>query len=253
MNETKETTQVIEDDAVEIDLVELFYYLRHKLIWLILAFILGGVIMGAISYYLITPKYEATAKVYMVSASTDSLINLSDLNLGTSLSEDYEEMLRIRPIYEKITDELDLDYDYEDFLKLIDISTVGNTRVLQITVETKNPEESKNIANLLADNAQNYLPDLMETSEPNVAEYAILPEEPSSPNIIKNTVIGAFVALVLLGGIFTVRFVADDTFKSAEDVEHIFGIMPLTVIPESDSKELSGRKRKKKKHKKRKS
>lgn len=250
MNERKETTQVIEDDAVEIDLVELFYYLRHKLIWLILVFLLGGMITGLISYYLVTPKYEATAKVYMVSASTDSLINLSDLNLGTSLSEDYEEMLRIRPVYEKITEELKLDYEYEDFLKLIDISTVGNTRVLQITVETEDPEESKNIANLLADHAENYLPDLMETSEPNVAEYAILPEKPSSPDILKNTIIGAFVALLLLGGSFTVRFVMDDTFKSAEDVDHVFGIMPLTVIPESDSKDLKGRKRKKKKNKK---
>ena len=247
MSETKETTQIIDDDAVEIDLVELFYYLRHKLAWLILAVILGGIIAGAISYYLITPKYEATAKVYMVSASSDSLINLSDLNLGTSLSEDYEEMLRIRPIYETITEELELDYTYEEFLKLIDISTVGNTRVLQITVETKDPEESKNIANLLADNAESYLPDLMETAEPNVAEYAILPEEPSSPNIPMNTLIGAVIGLVLLGGSFTVKFVMDDTLKTAEDVEHAFGIMPLTVIPESDSKELKSKKHKKKK------
>lgn len=245
MSETKETTQIINDDAVEIDLVELFYYLRHKLVWLILAVILGGMTAGFISYYLVTPKYEATAKVYMVSASSDSLINLSDLNLGTSLSADYEEMLRIRPVYEKILEELELDYTYEDFMKLIDISTVGNTRVLQIAVETKDPEESKNIANLLAENAENYLPDLMETSEPNVAEYAILPEEPSSPNIMMNTVIGAIAALVLLCGSFTVKFVMDDTFKSADDIERIFGVMPLTVIPESDSRELKSKKHRK--------
>lgn len=245
MSETKETTQIINDDAVEIDLVELFYYLRHKLVWLILAVILGSMTAGVISYYLVTPKYEATAKVYMVSASSDSLINLSDLNLGTSLSADYEEMLRIRPVYEKILEELELDYTYEDFMKLIDISTVGNTRVLQIAVETKDPEESKNIANLLAENTENYLPDLMETSEPNVAEYAILPEEPSSPNIMMNTVIGAIAALVLLCGSFTVKFVMDDTFKSADDIERIFGVMPLTVIPESDSRELKSRKHRK--------
>lgn len=245
MSETKETTQIINDDAVEIDLVELFYYLRHKLVWLILAVILGGMTAGVISCYLVTPKYEATAKVYMVSASSDSLINLSDLNLGTSLSADYEEMLRIRPVYEKILEELELDYTYEDFMKLIDISTVGNTRVLQIAVETKDPEESKNIANLLAENAENYLPDLMETSEPNVAEYAILPEEPSSPNIMMNTVIGVIAALVLLCGSFTVKFVMDDTFKSADDIERIFGVMPLTVIPESDSRELKSRKHRK--------
>lgn len=245
MSETKETTQIINDDAVEIDLVELFYYLRHKLVWLILAVILGGMTAGVISCYLVTPKYEATAKVYMVSASSDSLINLSDLNLGTSLSADYEEMLRIRPVYGKILEELELDYTYEDFMKLIDISTVGNTRVLQIAVETKDPEESKNIANLLAENAENYLPDLMETSEPNVAEYAILPEEPSSPNIMMNTVIGVIAALVLLCGSFTVKFVMDDTFKSADDIERIFGVMPLTVIPESDSRELKSRKHRK--------
>lgn len=245
MSETKETTQIINDDAVEIDLVELFYYLRHKLVWLILAVILGGMTAGVISCYLVTPKYEATAKVYMVSASSDFLINLSDLNLGTSLSADYEEMLRIRPVYEKILEELELDYTYEDFMKLIDISTVGNTRVLQIVVEIKDPEESKNIANLLAENAENYLPDLMETSEPNVAEYAILPEEPSSPNIMMNTVIGAIAALVLLCGSFTVKFVMDDTFKSADDIERIFGVMPLTVIPESDSRELKSRKHRK--------
>lgn len=252
MSQTNEKNQSVQmDDEAEIDLLELFYYLRKRLVWLVLAFIIGGIIVGTVSYYLITPKYEATAKVYMVSASSDSLINLSDLNLGTSLSEDYEEMLRIRPIYEKIIEELDLDYTYEDFLKLIEISTVGNTRVLQITVETEDPEESKNIANLLADNAENYLPDLMETSEPNVAEYAILPEKPSSPDIVMNTMIGAIAALVLLGGIFIVRFVMDDTFKSAEDVERIFGVMPLTVIPESDSKELKSKKHRKKRKKRR--
>ena len=252
MSQTNEKNQPVQmDDEAEIDLLELFYYLRKRLIWLVLAFIIGGIIVGTVSYYLITPKYEATAKAYMVSASSDSLINLSDLNLGTSLSEDYEEMRRIRPIYEKIIEELDLDYTYEDFLKLIEISTVGNTRVLQITVETEDPEESKNIANLLADNAENYLPDLMETSEPNVAEYAILPEKPSSPDIVMNTMIGAIAALVLLGGIFTVRFVMDDTFKSAEDVERIFGVMPLTVIPESGSKELKSKKHRKKRKKRR--
>lgn len=248
MSKEIEMTQIADDDTVEIDLVELFYFLRHKIVWLILAVILGGIIAGGISYYLITPKYEATAKVYMVSASSDSLINLSDLNLGTSLSADYEEMLRIRPIYEKIAEELQLDYTYEDFLDLISISTVGNTRVLQITAETTDPEESKDIANLLADNAESYLPDLMETAEPNVAEYAILPDEPSSPNIILNTAVGAIVALVLLAGCFTVKFVMDDTFKSAEDIERVFGSMPLTVIPESDSKELKSKKHKKKRN-----
>ena len=33
-------------------------------------------------------------------------------------------------------------------------------------------------------------------------------------------------------GLFTIEFLRDDTFKTAEDIEKAFGVMPLTVIPE---------------------
>ena len=47
-------------------------------------------------------------------------------------------------------------------------------------------------------------------------------------------IIGALLALILVGGVLVVRFIVDDTFKSAEDVEKVFGVMPLTVIPEGN-------------------
>ena len=45
--------------------------------------------------------------------------------------------------------------------------------------------------------------------------------------------------MLLVLAVLTFGYVTDDTFKSAEDVESAFGIMPLTVIPESDIGELS--------------
>jgi hypothetical protein len=44
--------------------------------------------------------------------------------------------------------------------------------------------------------------------------------------------IGALLGLLLMLAIFTIRFLMDVTFKTAEDVEKEFGVMPLTVIPE---------------------
>ena len=93
------------EEETEIDLLELFYYLKAKLVWLISFFVIGAVIAGLITYFLITPKYTATSKLYMVSASSDSIVNLSDLNLGTSLTDDYVELLKIRPIFEEIIKE----------------------------------------------------------------------------------------------------------------------------------------------------
>ena len=106
-----------EEQEIEIDLLEIFYYLRAKLGWLILSFVLGGLAAGCITYFLITPKYTATSKIYMVSASSESVLNLSDLNLGTSLSQDYEELIKLRPVFNEVIGNLELDYEYEELNK----------------------------------------------------------------------------------------------------------------------------------------
>lgn len=256
MGQKTENMQVQTNDEMEIDLLELFFYLKAKIVWLIIAFVVGALIAGNITYFLITPKYTATSKVYMVSASSDSIVNLQDLNIGTSLSDDYVELLKIRPIYEEIIEDLELEYDYEELLKMVSIGAVNKTRLLAITVESTSPQEARDIANAIADKAVTYVPDVMETATPNIAETAIIPLRKSSPSLAKNTLIGAMLALVLIGGILVVSYLMDDTFKSAEDVEKAFGVMPLTIIPEGnlegidDKAEEQIRKEKKKKRKK---
>ncbi len=252
MEEQTKALQVSQnDDEIEIDLLELLYFYRSKLLTIVVTFLVGALVAGVGTHYLITPLYSATSKLYMVSASSDSVVDLTDLNLGTSLSSDYEQLLYIRPIMEEIIEERKLPYTYEEMLEMITIATVEDTRILTVTVESTNPQEAQNIANDIADKAVTYLPELMETSAPNIAERAILPEYPSSPNLAKNTVIGALVGLVLALGVLTVLYLMDDTLQSAEDVEKAFGIMPLTVIPEGQLDSISD-KVEKEMHKKRK-
>ena len=88
------------------------------------------------------------------------------------------------------------------------------------------------IANALAEKGVKELPKLMETPEPHIAEYAIVPVNKSAPSLSRNTMIGALLGLLLMLGLFTIEFLRDDTFKTAEDIEKAFGVMPLTVIPE---------------------
>lgn len=230
-----------QEQEIEIDLLEIFYYLRTKLIWLVLVFVLGGVIAGCYTFFLITPKYTATAKIYMVSASSESVLNLSDLNLGTSLSQDYAELIQLRPVYEEVIDHLDLEYDYETLRGMVAVSKIGDTRLLAISVESESPGEAQEIANELADVSTTYIPKVMETSTPNIAEYAVLPMIKSSPSMARNILIGALLCAFALAAYYTIHIIMDDTIKSADDVEKVFGIMPLTVIPEGDIAELSDR------------
>ena len=108
-----------------------------------------------------------------------------------------------------------------------------------------------NIANAIAEKGVKELPKLMETPAPHIAEYAIVPVNKSSPSLTKNTMIGALLALLILLAIFTVQFLLDDTFKTADDIQREFGVMPLTVIPEGKIEGLESTEEKSKRRRKR--
>ena len=134
----------------EIDLSALFSYYLSRWYFVLAGLLAGVLIAGAVTYFLIVPKYTATSKLYMVSNSSDSIVNLSDLNIGTSLSNDYKELLKVRPILEEIAEEEGLPYTYEQLSGMVSISTIANTRILVISVTSKSPKEAQTIANALA-------------------------------------------------------------------------------------------------------
>ena len=233
MDRNKEIEIIDRDnEEMEIDLLELFSHYFDHIKWIAAGFFLCAMAAALITQFVIAPKYTATAKMYMVSSSSQSVVDLTDLNIGQSISGDYVELLKTRPIIEGVIQEQDLDYSYGQLVDMISLSVVNNTRIIQINVTSEDKKEAMNIANALAEKGVSELPKLMETPAPHIAEYAIVPVNKSSPSLTKNTMIGGLLGLLIMLAIFTVQFIMDDTFKTAEDIEKVFGVMPLTVIPE---------------------
>lgn len=228
----------------EIDLVALFMALLDHIWIIVAATIICATIVGAYSVFKIAPTYSATTKLYVVSASGDSVVDLTDLNIGTSLTDDYKELLTSYPVVFSVIDKMDLPYSREELLKKIDISNPAKTRILNITVTNTDPILARDIANTYAEVAIDYLPKTMSTNPPNIAQKAILPEHKVGPSNSKNTILGAMVGFVISCGFFVIQFLMDDTFHTSEDIENYLGIVPLAVVPESGSSE--GKKRSKK-------
>ena len=233
-------TKPADNQEVEIDLVDLLGYYMSKLPLLIAAIVIGALISGLVTYFAITDKYTATSKMYMVSASSDSVVNLQDLNLGTSLSEDYLELMNSRPAIEDVITKLKLDMTYQEVRNMINLSVVNNTRIINISVTSTDPKLAMDIANQMTHTTKVLLPKVMETPSPSIVEDAVLPTVPSAPSLKKNVLIGAFLLLILVLAVLTVFYLMDDTIKTAEDLESVFGVMPLSVVPEG---EITGLKR----------
>lgn len=232
------------EDEAEIDLIDLAWALLDKLHYIVLCFLIGAVLMNAYSYFLVRPTYKSTAKMYVVSASKNSVVDIEALNIGTSLTADYEQLMLSYPVLEQVINKLDLDMESDELAKMITLENPQDTRILNINVVSTDPKQARDIANTLMDISVDYLPKTMSTNAPNVAQKAKLADRKDGPSYTKYTIIGALAGAFLYCLYVVVKYLMDDTIHTADDMEKYFDIVPLAVIPDIEG--LSSEKQQKK-------
>lgn len=231
-----------DDDTIEIDLKEIFYALWHRILIILLAGILGGVIAGAYTRYMMTPVYTSSSMLLVLTKET-TLSSLADLQIGSQLTNDYSVMITSRPVLEEVIDNLGLQMDYEELEKMITISNPADTRILEISVEHPSPQMAMQIVNELSEVASEFIGDNMEVVPPKIIEEGIVPTEKTSPSTMRNTLLGILAGLFISGGIVVLMTVLNDSIKNEDDVEKYLGLSTLASVP--DRKDYIGGKKKK--------
>ena len=230
----------------EIDLLELFYVVLHKWKMIVLSLLLTGACGCLISVFLITPQYESTSVLYVLSKST-SITSLADIQMGSSLTNDYVEVVTSRPIIEQVIQNLGLtDETYESLKDKVSIDNPENTRLLKITVRDPQADVAKAIADELANVSKSFISIKMDQAAPTVTQYGYADGEPVTPNTVKNTVLGALIGAILAIGVVIVSYLLNDTIMTTDDIEKKLGMTVLASIP-MDAEEYDGKKSKKSK------
>lgn len=219
-----------------IDLLELFMGLLAHWTLIAATAVVGAVLMALYTFFLVTPMYKATATIYVVSRN-DSVLNFSDLQVGSELTSDYIKVFEMWEVHEKVISNLDLDYTYTDMASMLSVTNTSDTRMLDITVTNPDPEEAAAIANEYADVGAKYISEKMKTDEPTLMSSARVPENPFSPNKAKNILLGFVVGFVLACAVVVLRTMLDDTYKSADDIRKYTGMVVLASIPLADAGE----------------
>ena len=215
--------QNLQDNTdIEIDVLELFHVLLNKFWIILLAGIIAGLAFIGGTILFITPQYESTTKMYVLSKQDNNTLTQQDMQTSLSLTKDYAELIKSRTVTEGVIAQLNLDLTHEQLLSKMTVDSATDTRILSITVQDPDPYEACKIANAIRDVAANHIKNVMDIDAVNVVETANIPEQKSSPSISKNGIIGA-----------------------QEDVERYLGLSTLGTIPLT----TTDRKKKKKKQK----
>ena len=226
-------------------MLELFHVLLNKFWIILLAGIIAALAFVGGTILFITPQYQSTTKMYVLSKQDNNTITQQDMQTSLSLTKDYAELIKSRTVTEGVIAQLNLDLTHEQLLGKVSVDSATDTRILSITVTDPDPYEACKIANAIRDVAANHIKNVMDIDAVNVVETANIPDQKSSPSISKNGVIGGLLGVLLSVAIILIAYISNDTIKTQEDVERYLGLSMLGTIPLT----AADRKNKKKKQK----
>ncbi len=222
-------------DVIEINVVELFFYLARRWYLFLAAMLLTGTIGMGICLFVITPKYESTTKIIILNKQTTGTLTYSDMQMSSQLTKDYEALIVSRDVLEAVIRECGLEDEYKDLYERVTVENMTDTRILSITVEDPSPEMAQKIAASIRETAAKHIRAVTDVEAVNVAEEANLPEEPSSPSKMIWAVVSVLIGFMVVFIILIVRFLMDDTIKSADDIKKYLNLSTLAMIPRMET------------------
>ena len=218
-------------------LEKIFWIIKTKLKYLLLATIVAALLAGIYANYTRTSTYSAQISFYVYSNPayiTDPTVNInsSDFSQARNLVSSYMQILRSKTFLNKLIKEIGLSYS-PDYLKgNINASSIENTAVFIVNVSNPNPVNAMNIANAIGDLAPDEITRVVKSGGIEVLDRAELPTYPrQSTSILKLSAIGGIGGFALSTILFLLLGLLDTTIRKKFEIKDMFTIPILGEVP----------------------
>jgi len=198
--------------------------------------IIGGLVALGASL-LVTPKYTAQTQLFV---STDDGSTTSAAVQGSQFSQErvgsYAQILSGEALAARVVNDLHLPMSPGELVNEIQVTTVPQTVLLDVSVTDASPQRAQQIAQSIDVQFPQMVSELEQTSSGTspvkiaVVEGPQLPGVPTSPQTIRNVVLGAFVGLVLGVIVAIARVRMDRSVKGLEEAAELGEAPVIGVI-----------------------
>lgn len=219
-----------------ISLQELLGTLRKRLGLIMIITLAAVSIAAAISYFYITPVYQATTQFIVNKSSNDQTINNTEIQTNLSLIESYREIIKSPRILDIVRDELDIDMSAGQLASKITVENSNNSQVVSLKVQDPDPFLAADIANKTTEVFQREVLVIfrVDNVQPLAQAEVSKNQSPVSPKPMLNIAIAAVVGLMAGVGLAFLLEYFDNTVKTEQDVEKYLEAPVLGVITRID-------------------
>lgn len=227
-----------------IDLREYFQIIKKRAWIIVLITILAMITSGIISFFVLSPVYEAnTTLIVNTEQNKDTDVLTGDqLSVTQRLTLTYGEIIKSRSVIDEVINKLNLDKDYEEVVKKITVSPVKDTQIIEITVQDTNARRARDIANAIPSVFTKEAKRITKANSVEVIDRAITPENPVKPNKVMNIAIAAVLGVMIgLFIVFVLEYM-DNKVKTPQDIEKHLGLPVIGVVPNENMAKKGGKK-----------
>jgi len=214
----------------EICLMEIAHILWDKFIIILASCIVGGLLAGYITAYHIAPQYTASISMYVYNAK-DGQITINDMTLATKLANTYIVILKSGTVLKLVTQNTGLSYSISQLGKMISAKAVGTTGVIQVEVTSENMDHARAIAKAIEDVAPKEIIRVVKAGSVEIIDPPEKSPPQTSPDFLKNLMIGVFTGAALSIGIVLLIKIRDQTIKKEDEIVAAFEYPLLSTIP----------------------
>ena len=234
-----------EEQGIEIDLMQMVRALLSNLKYIILVTVLFGVIGYIGSSMLVTPIYEAGAKM-IVNTRKDENQNITNdqINSAKNLVNTYAVIIRSRDVLNQVITDLNLSETYGQLASCISVKAVNDTQVMQIKVQHTDRNTALAVAAKLLEVAPGAIVEKVEAGSVKTVEQAYAGAEPVSASALYHAVLAAMAGFFLVCAVIVIVSLADNTYKTDMDIQRDLGLPVLGVIPTIEGNEKHAHKKK---------
>ena len=197
--------------------------------------VIGGLLTFTTCSLFVAPVYRASAKM-IVNARMDQSGTVTNDQITSSqkLVDTYAIIIRSQTVLNPVIEDLNLPISYSRLQKMVSVSSVNGTQVMQIAVEGTDPEMALQIVEEIVAICPAHIMDALEAGSVKVIEKAYLQPAPVAPNTNLYTLLAAFLSMFAVVAVVVIRVLLDNTYKSDADLRDDLGFPVLGVIPDLD-------------------
>lgn len=226
--------------------IELKHFLKviKKRLWLLILFIILAATAGSIvSFFMLTPVYEAKTQILVNQAKSEKqFYNSNEIQTNVQLIQTYNDIIKSPVILSEVTEQLNLKLTPKELSNQIQVTNSENSQVAHIVVQDTNARNAVEIANNTAAVFKKEIPKIMNVNNVSILAKAELEESltPIKPNPFLNIGIFIVAGLVIAVGLSFLLEYLNNTIRDEQDIENILEIPTIAVIPIIAEQELKG-------------